>query len=53
MDTYVDDLAVLVEELDPCDAIHVGHCTGGGAVARRVGRHGSSDADDLAFVKAA
>jgi non-heme chloroperoxidase len=41
MDTYADDLAELVEELDLRDAIHIGHSTGGGEVARYIGRHGT------------
>ncbi|MGB9161676.1 MAG: alpha/beta hydrolase [Candidatus Sulfotelmatobacter sp.] len=41
MDTYADDLATLVEKLDLRDAIHVGHSTGGGEVARYIGRHGT------------
>jgi len=41
MDTYADDLAQLVEALDLKDAIHVGHSTGGGEVARYIGRHGT------------
>ncbi|MEJ0010879.1 MAG: alpha/beta hydrolase [Alphaproteobacteria bacterium] len=41
MDTYADDLAALVKELDLKDAIHVGHSTGGGEVARYIGRHGT------------
>jgi non-heme chloroperoxidase len=41
MDTYADDLAVLTEKLDLKNAIHVGHSTGGGEVARYIGRHGS------------
>jgi non-heme chloroperoxidase len=41
MDTYADDLAALVETLDLRDAIHVGHSTGGGEVARYIGRHGT------------
>jgi non-heme chloroperoxidase len=41
MDTYADDLATLVEALDLQGAIHVGHSTGGGEVARYIGRHGS------------
>jgi non-heme chloroperoxidase len=41
MDTYADDLAELVEELDLEDAVHVGHSTGGGEAARYIGRHGS------------
>ncbi|MGA2456661.1 MAG: alpha/beta hydrolase [Terriglobales bacterium] len=41
MDTYADDLAALTEKLDLRNAIHVGHSTGGGEVARYIGRHGS------------
>ena len=41
MDTYADDLAALVETLDLTGAIHVGHSTGGGEVARYIGRHGT------------
>ena len=41
MNTYADDLAELVEQLDLREAIHVGHSTGGGEVARYIGRHGS------------
>jgi len=41
MDTYADDLAKLTEALDLKDAIHVGHSTGGGEVARYIGRHGT------------
>jgi non-heme chloroperoxidase len=41
MDTYADDLAALVERLDLKGAIHVGHSTGGGEVARYIGRHGT------------
>src|SRR3954470_7701474 len=41
MDTYADDLAALVEALDLKGAVHVGHSTGGGEVARYVGRHGT------------
>jgi non-heme chloroperoxidase len=42
MDTYADDLAELVRQLDLRDAIHVGHSTGGGEVVRYIGRHGTS-----------
>ena len=42
MDTYADDLAALVAALDLKDAIHVGHSTGGGEVARYIGRHGTT-----------
>src|SRR5213083_322074 len=41
LDTYADDLAALVEALDLKEAIHVGHSTGGGEVARYIGRHGT------------
>ena len=41
MDTYADDLAALTAALDLKDAVHVGHSTGGGEVARYLGRHGT------------
>jgi len=41
MDHCADDLAELTEKLDLRDAIHVGHSTGGGEVARYIGRHGT------------
>jgi len=41
MDTYADDLAALVDELDLTNAVHVGHSTGGGEVARYIARHGT------------
>jgi non-heme chloroperoxidase len=41
MDTYADDLATLAETLDLQGAIHVGHSTGGGEVARYIGRYGT------------
>jgi non-heme chloroperoxidase len=41
LDTYADDLAELVQKLDLKEAIHVGHSTGGGEVARYIGRHGT------------
>ena len=41
MDQYADDLAELFEKLDFHDAIMVGHSTGGGEVARYIGRHGT------------
>jgi non-heme chloroperoxidase len=41
MNTYADDLAKLTEYLDLKDAIHIGHSTGGGEVARYIGRHGT------------
>ncbi|MFE5143203.1 alpha/beta fold hydrolase [Streptomyces fagopyri] len=41
LDTYADDLASLIEALDLRDVILVGHSTGGGEVARYIGRHGT------------
>ena len=41
LDTYADDLAELVTALDLKNAVHVGHSTGGGEVARYIGRHGT------------
>jgi non-heme chloroperoxidase len=41
MDTYADDLAELVQNLELKDAVHVGHSTGGGEVARYISRHGT------------
>jgi len=41
LDTYADDLAELVHTLDLKNAIHVGHSTGGGEVARYIGRYGT------------
>jgi non-heme chloroperoxidase len=42
MDTYADDLAELLEALDVRNAVMVGHSTGGGKVARYIGRHGTA-----------
>ncbi|BBD97029.1 alpha/beta hydrolase [Sphingobium amiense] len=42
MDGYADDLAAVVEALDLKDATMIGHSTGGGEVARYIGRHGTS-----------
>src|ERR1700688_5183231 len=42
MDHYADDLAALTKHLDLKNAVHVGHSTGGGEVARYIGRHGES-----------
>src|ERR1051325_2253817 len=41
MNGYADDLAAVIEALDLKDAILVGHSTGGGVVARYIGRHGT------------
>jgi non-heme chloroperoxidase len=42
MDHYADDLAAVTAHLGLKDAIHVGHSTGGGEVARYIARHGAS-----------
>ena len=42
MNTYADDLSTLIETLDCNDAVLIGHSTGGGEVARYIGRHGSN-----------
>ena len=52
MNTYADDLAKLVEALDLKDAIHVGHSTGGGEVARYIGRHGSQRVSKTVLISA-
>jgi non-heme chloroperoxidase len=52
MDTYADDLAALVEKLDVKNAIHVGHSTGGGEVARYIGRHGSKRVSKAVLISA-
>src|SRR6202167_3534489 len=41
MDTYATDAAVVADHLDLRDAVHIGHSTGGGEVARYVARHGA------------
>jgi non-heme chloroperoxidase len=41
MDTYADDLAELTEKLNLQNAVHIGHSTGGGEVARYIARHGT------------
>jgi non-heme chloroperoxidase len=52
MDHYADDLASLTEALDLKHAIHVGHSTGGGEVARYIGRHGSKRVAKAVLVSA-
>jgi non-heme chloroperoxidase len=52
MDTYADDLAALVEKLDLKNAIHVGHSTGGGEVARYIGRHGTKRVGTAVLISA-
>src|SRR6202165_3983214 len=52
MDTYADDLAELFEKLDLKDAIMVGHSTGGGEVARYLGRHGTKRVSKAVLISA-
>src|SRR5882762_6656000 len=52
MDTYADDLAELVEQLDLRDVIHVGHSTGGGEVTRYIGRHGTGRVAKVVLISA-
>jgi non-heme chloroperoxidase len=52
LDTYADDLAELIEELDLSDVILVGHSTGGGEVTRYIGRHGTARVAKAVLVSA-
>jgi non-heme chloroperoxidase len=52
MDTYADDLAALMNALDIKGATMVGHSTGGGEVARYIGRHGSKRVAKAVLVSA-
>src|SRR5919106_832611 len=52
MDHYADDLAALIDALDLHDVILVGFSTGGGEVARYIGRHGTSRVAKVALVSA-
>jgi non-heme chloroperoxidase len=52
MDTYADDLAVLVKELELENAIHIGHSTGGGEVVRYIGRHGNQHVAKVVLIGA-
>jgi non-heme chloroperoxidase len=52
MNTYADDLATLVELLDLRNAVHVGHSTGGGEVARYIGRHGTKRVTKVVLIGA-
>ncbi|MDE1156638.1 MAG: alpha/beta hydrolase [Acidobacteriaceae bacterium] len=52
MDVYADDLAQLMEKLDLHDAVLVGHSTGGGEVARYLGRHGSKRVSKAVLISA-
>ncbi|AFY44851.1 alpha/beta fold hydrolase [Nostoc sp. PCC 7107] len=52
MDTYADDLATLIQTLDLKDVVLVGHSTGGGEVARYIGRHGTNRVAKAVLVSA-
>jgi non-heme chloroperoxidase len=52
MNGYADDLAALIEHLDLKDATLVGHSTGGGEVARYIGRHGTDRVAKAVLVSA-
>ena len=52
MDTYADDLATLLETLDVKGATMIGHSTGGGEVARYIGRHGTSRVSKAVLISA-
>jgi non-heme chloroperoxidase len=52
MDTYADDLAALIESLDLRDAALIGFSTGGGEVARYVGRHGTQRVSRIGLIAA-
>jgi non-heme chloroperoxidase len=52
MDTYADDLAALIDALDLRDVTLVGFSTGGGEVARYIGRHGTGRVAKVALVSA-
>jgi non-heme chloroperoxidase len=52
LDTYADDLAELIKHLHLKNAIHVGHSTGGGEVARYIGRHGNERVAKAALIGA-
>jgi non-heme chloroperoxidase len=53
MNTYGDDLAALIEALDLRDITVVGHSTGGGEVARYIGRHGTDRVAKAVLISAA
>src|SRR5277367_6502093 len=52
MDTYASDMAQLANHLDLRDAVHIGHSTGGGEVARYVSRYGAGRVSKAALVSA-
>jgi non-heme chloroperoxidase len=52
MDTYADDLAALTEKFGLKNAIHLGHSTGGGEVARDIGRQGTKRVAAVVLISA-
>jgi non-heme chloroperoxidase len=52
MDTYADDLAELLQSLDLCNVTMIGHSTGGGEVARYIGRHGNGRVAKAILIRA-
>jgi non-heme chloroperoxidase len=52
LDTYADDLAELIEQLDLRDVTVVGHSTGGGEVTRYIGRHGTARVSRAVLISA-
>jgi non-heme chloroperoxidase len=52
MDTYADDLSVLIEKLDLHNAVLIGHSTGGGEITRYMGRHGTKRVAKAVLVSA-
>ncbi len=52
MDTYADDLAELIDLLDLRDVVLMGFSTGGGEVARYVGRHGTDRVSRIGLISA-
>lgn len=52
MDSYADDLAAVIDHLDLKDAVLVGHSTGGGEVARYIGRHGTKRVSEAVLMSA-
>lgn len=52
MDGYADDLAELIQQLDLSDITMVGHSTGGGEVARYIGRHGTGRVNKAVLIAA-
>jgi non-heme chloroperoxidase len=52
LNTYADDLSELMAHLNLTDAVHVGHSTGGGEVARYIGRHGTGRVSKAVLISA-